>query len=124
MEQFYFTSTGSTIFDYHRKISGKFEIKLTRVINGGKPPTPINYILVYFHKNRWMELLKMQNSKSHTGKVKTSPVYPFSRPWVHCHSHGVYFLIKQRLMNTSYHHLELVIRYILESADTMALWGH
>ena len=72
--QFYFTGTGSTVFDNCRKLSRRYEI-INRVINGGKPPTPINSIPVYYNKNKTMESLKtliMLSPKSRTGKVKTS----------------------------------------------------
>ena len=39
--QFHFTGKVSAMFDNYRKLSGKYEVKLT-IINGGKPPTPIN----------------------------------------------------------------------------------
>ena len=55
--QFYFTSMGYAIFDNYRKLSRRYEIKLT-VINGGKPSTPIDSILLYYNKNKRMELLK------------------------------------------------------------------
>ena len=51
LEQFYFTDTGSTIFDTYMKFSREFEIELIEA------PTPIISILVYFNKNKRLELL-------------------------------------------------------------------